>query len=241
MITVKVDPISANKMYLEIEEKIDGSKELVSSQTKKQLMDVAFSKAALKFVKTTNMMARANKSAFHHIYEWGGTGNESSRLFRIIKKSSSGGSASIYYKFNNSSKKAPIDPVLKSPGPTGKYVSVSGIFKRKAEVMESGSPVSFVTSRTIAIAPGGSIVFIPPEKTINIKTPGGPAVAGSFEKHFRQWWTINFPRTLDESGIIQKLEINVARALNVNGAGRQEAKNAIRSTLGRYKVIGSVI
>lgn len=241
MISIKVDPISVSRIYSEIDNKIEGIKELNTVQTKKQLMDVAFSRSALKFVKTTNMLARSDKSSFHHIYEWGGAGNEASRLFRIIKKSGTGGSASIYYKFNNSSKKSPIDPVLSNPGPTGKYVSKSGIFKRKAEVMESGSPVSFMTTRTIAIAPGGSIVFIPPGKTINIKSPGGPGVAGSFEKHYRSWWMTNFPTALDDAGIPKKLEVNVARALNRTGAGRSAARNAINSTLGRYKIIGSVI
>lgn len=241
MISIKVDPISANRVYAEIENKIEGIKQLDTVQTRKQLMDVAFSRSAIKFVKTTNMLARSQKSAFHHIYEWGGTGNEASRLFRIIKKSGSGGSASIYYKFNNSSKKSPIDPVLRNPGPTGKYVTTSGIFKRKAEVMESGSPVSFITTKTIAIAPGGSIVFIPPGKTINIKSPGGKEVAGSFEKHYRGWWMTNFPTALDDAGIPKKLEINVARALSRNNAGVSAARNAINSTLGRYKIIGSVI
>jgi hypothetical protein len=241
MISIKVDPISVNRIYAEIENKIDGVKELTTSQTKQQLMDVAFSKTALKFVKTTNMVARADKAAFHHVYEWGGTGNETSRLFRIIKKGEAGGSASIYYKFNNSNKKAPISPALSNPGPTGKYVTTSGIFKRKAEVMEAGSPVSFITSKTIAIAPGGSVIFIPPGKTINIKSPGGTAVAGSFQKHYRAWWAANFPSALDDSGISKKLEINMARALNKTGAGRTAARNAIKSTLGRYKIIGSVV
>jgi hypothetical protein len=241
MINITVDPISANRMYLEIHNKIDGIKELKSSQTKKQLMDVAFSMAALKFVKRTNLLARANKSSFHHVYEWGGVGAESSRLFRIIKKGEAGGSASIYYKFNNSKKNAPIAPALKTPGSTGRVVSKSGVFKRKAEVMESGSGVSFVTSRTIAIAPGGSLVFIPPGKTINIKNPGGVATSGSFEKHFKQWWSINFPNILDERGVINKIENNVASALKKNGAGRDAAKRAISSTLNRYKIVGSII
>lgn len=241
MISIKVDPLSANRVYAEIENKIEGVKQLDTIQTKKQLMDVAFSRSALKFVKTTNMVARSQKSSFHHVYEWGGTGNEASRLFRIIKKSGSGGSASIYYKFNNSSKQSPIDPVLSNPGPTGKYVSTSGIFKRKAEVMESGSTVSFITSRTIAIAPGGSLVFIPPGKTINIKSPGGKGVAGSFEKHYRGWWMTHFPSALDDAGIPKKLEVNVARALNRTGAGASASRNAINSTLSRYKIVGSVI
>jgi hypothetical protein len=241
MIKMRVDQISANKMYLEIQNKIDGIKELDSSLTKRQLMDVAFSAAAIKFVKRTNMTARSNKAAFHHVYEWGGVGAETSRLFRVLKRNASPGSAEVYYKFLNSRKNAPIAPALKSPGRTGRVVSKSGVFKRKAEVMESGSGVSFVTSRTIAMAPGGSIVFVPPGKTINIKNPGGPATAGSFGRHFRQWWEVNFPHILDEKGIPTKLEKSVAAALQRKGAGKDAARRAISSTLNRYKVIGSVL
>lgn len=241
MISVIVDPASSNRLYLEIENKIEGMKELKSSKTKKMMMDVAFSIAALKFVKRTNLLSRLNKSSFHHVYEWGGTGSEASRLFRVIKRSGSSGSATVYYKFNNSKKMSPISPSLKTPGATGKTVSKSGIFKDKARVMESGSAVSFITSRTIAFESGGSIVFIPPGKTINIKNPGGAGTSGSFEKHFKEWWMTNFPHVLDEKGVIQKLEKNVATALSKNGAGRSAAQKAISTTLGRYKVIGSVV
>lgn len=241
MIRIYVEPTSSSLMFKEIRNKVDGIKELNSAITKKKLMDVAFSKSAMTFVKKTNMLARSNKSMFHHVYEWEGAGQESSRLFRIIKKNGAPGSASIYYKFNNSRRPSPIDPILKVPGNTGKVVSKSGVFKNKASVMESGSPVSFSSSRTIAIPSGNGISFIAPGTTINIKNPGGAGTSGSFEKHFRMWWTTHFSKTLAKEGIPQKLETSVAAALRVKGAGRAAARSAIGRTLGRYKTIGSVI
>jgi hypothetical protein len=241
MIGLKITPTSSNALYAEIDAKIDGIKELLSPATKKQLVDVAFSKAAIDFVKRTNMSARSNKSMFHHVYEWGGTGSESARLFRLLKRNSAPGSASVYYKFNNSRKKSPIDDVLKIPGRTGKVVTKSGVFKNKAAVMEKGSPISFTTSRTIAIPAGNSISFIPPGKNITIKNPGGRSTTGTFEKHFRLWWTTNFPLTLEKANIPLKLEKSLASALTVKGAGRASAKSAISRTLARYKVIGSVV
>ena len=241
MINIRVTESSQKELFMEVKNKIDGVKELTTTETKRLLLDTAFSISAVKFVQKTNMLARSNKDAFHHVYEWGGTGEESNRLFRIIKKSVSGGNASVYYKFNNSRKNAPIADVLTVPGKTGKTVRRSGIFKRKAEVMEKGSPVSFVTSRTIAIPSGGSISFIPPGKTINIKNPGGSGTNGSFRKHFLSWWPTYFPNSLDSKGVPKALEEAVARSLSRRMASRSSVRSAIRSTLGRYKTIGSVI
>lgn len=241
MIDIKITKSSSNELFSEIENKIQGIKELKTTETKKQLMDVAFSLAALKFVKRTNMLARSNKEAFHHVYDWNGVGKESDRLFRIVKRSMSGGSASIYYRFNNSKKPAPIAEQLTVPGKTGKTVTKTGIFKKKAEVMESGKPVSFITNRTIAIPSGEGIAFIPPGKNINIKSPGGTATSGSFDKHFKSWWMINFPVSLEERGVIKNLEVAIARTLNRKRAGSSSAKSTIRTTLGRYKTIGSIV
>jgi hypothetical protein len=241
MISLRITPESTNRLYAEINNKIEGTKELTTVRTKNQLMNTAFSLSSLKFIKQTNAMGRSAKKRLHHVYEWGGVGKESGRLFRLIKKQASGGNASVYYRFNNSKKMSPIARSLKVPGPTGKIVKTSGIFKKKAEVMESGRPVSFITKRHIAFSSGNGIVFIPPGKTISIKSPGGNETTGSFEEHFRTWWMINFPTSLDSAGIPQKLERNIARALNPNNAGKSSARYAIETTLGQYQMIGSVI
>ena len=242
MINITITPSSQAELFAEVNKKIDGMRELTTSYSRKELMDTAFSIAALKFVKTTNMYARSNKNSFHHVYEWQETGRESGRLFRIIKRSGSSGSATIYTKFNNSKKMAPISPILRVPGIDGSYVKRSGVFKEKASVMESGKPVTFITSRTIAFSPNGrSIIFMPPGKTISIKNPGGKSVSGSFSKHFISWWSINFATILDDSGVIINIQKNVARALSKKGAGRSSVKDAILRSTAKYKTVGSII
>lgn len=242
MINIYVSPESSKRLYAEIENKIDGIKELKTVRSKNEIMATEFSMSAMKFVKRTNMLARSVKKSFHHVYEWNGAGQESSRLFRVFKKQEGGGNISIYYKFNNSKKNSPIARELTIPGTSGRRVVKSGIFKRKAEVMESGAEVNFTTSRYIAFSPkSGGIVFIPPGKSINIKNPGGEATTGSFEKHFRSWWLANFGSSMNEAGVFKKLEKNVARALNRKSAGKMAARSAIESTLRPYQTVGSVI
>jgi hypothetical protein len=241
MIKIEVTQSSKNMLYAELQNKVSGIKELSNSQTRDDLMTAAYSISSIKFIKQTNLLARSAKKSFHHVYEWNQVGRESGRLFRIIKRQGGSGSASIYYRFNNSKKRSPISADLRVPGKTGKSVGRSGIFKRKAEVMESGSPVSFTTTRNIAFSPrGGGIVFIPPGKTINIMNPGGPATSGSFQSHFISWWKINFPKSLDSQNITTSLENNVARALSVRGAGASAARAAIRSTLAPHLIAGSI-
>lgn len=241
MINLYISPESQTRMYAEINNKIDGIKELKSSDTKRQILSAAFSISSLKFVRTTNMLARSAKSNFHHVYEWGQVGNESGRLFRIIKKQNSSSSMSIYYKFNNSKKMAPIASELKVPGKTGRVVSKSGIFKNKASVMENGSPVSFVTQRTIAIPSNGQVAFIPAGKNITIRNPGGSSTSGSFETHFRTWWQTNFAKNFDNSGIPKQLESRLASTLSMNNAGRSQARNTISSVLSSATKVGSII
>ena len=239
---MRVSQQSSKRLYAEIDKKVEGIKELKSVRSKNEIMSAEYSMSAINFVKKTNLLAKSIKKSFHHVYEWNGVGSESSRLFRIIKRQESGGSISIYYKFNNSRKKAPIAQALKTPGTRGRIVTRSGIFKRKAEVMENGQEVSFTTSRYIAFSPkSGGIVFVPPGKTISIRNPGGESTTGSFEKHFRSWWTVNFGNALDSKGVFKKLEKNVARALTKKNAGRSSVVNAVKTTLGPYQITGSVI
>lgn len=243
MIKFLVTPTSSQKLYVEMQNKVTGMKELKSVRSKNEIISAEYSMSAIKFVKSTNLLARSAKKSFHHVYEWGGAGNEPSRLFRIVKKQEGAGNISIYYKFNNSKKRSPIAKALTTPGTSGKRVTKSGVFKRKAEIMENGQQVSFTTSRYIAFSPKKSkgIVFVPPGKTINIKNPGGKKTTGSFEKHFRVWWKVNFGKSLTAAGVYKKLEKNVAMALSKRGASKNEAAAAVRSTLKKYQIVGSVI
>lgn len=240
MINLKITEESQKKLYDEMQNKINGSKELTSSKTRQELTNAIFSVSSIKFIKTTNLRARSAASSFHHVYEWNKVGQESGRLFRLLKTNNSYG-ASIYYKFINSKKVVPLPKEISRPGNTGKKVGKSKIFKRKAEVMESGKPVQFITRKTIVFSDKGRLVFIPPGKTVNILNPGGKQTNNSFSKHFMTWWMTMPAQIAEETGIFKSLENSVARALDVTYAGPQQASLAISKTLNSYEVVGSVI
>lgn len=241
MISVKITSDSQRRLYAEIQNKINGSKELTSLKTRSEILDATFALSSVEFVKTTNLRARSFSSSFHHVYEWGQVGRESGRLFRVFhtKRSSS---SSVYYKFNNSRKVVPVSQSLKTPGPTGKYVKRSKIFKNKAEVMESGKPVSFTTAKTIVFpSSDGSLRFVPPGRNILIKSPGGEETTGAFSKHFISWWMTKPQEILQKNGVYLNLQNSVARSLNVTGAGRSAASSAVSRTLRGYSIVGSAI
>jgi hypothetical protein len=241
MINVRITEASAKSLYVEIGKKIQGSQELISVATQNRVMDVAYSKAAVKFLRDTHLLAMSNKKSLHHVYEWGQTGKETGRLYRLIKRRQSGGSAIVYYKFINSKKKSPIHPNLKVPGPTGKVVTKSSVFKKKAAVMESGMATRFVTRKAQPVPVGRGVQFVPRGYKVYNNNPGGAAVVGSFEKQFRSWWMMHFPTILENSGVISKLEKDVAKALSRRGAGKGAAKAAIAKSLSRRKIIGSIV
>lgn len=240
MINLKITTDSQSKLYREVQNKISGAKEATSLKTRSELLDAVFSLSSLEFVKTTNMRARSFPASFHHVYEWGQVGRESGRLFRIMhaKRSTS---SSVYYKFNNSKRVVPISSELKTPGNTGKFVKKSSIFKRKAEVMESGQPTSFTSSKTIVFSNNGSLVFVPPGKNITIKSPGGEETSGAFSKHFLSWWMTKPQEVAIKNNVYGKMSNSIAQSLNITGAGRSASSAAISRVLRSYSLIGSVV
>jgi hypothetical protein len=241
MISIRVSESSRNRLYLELKNKKEGMQEAISPISKKEILDAVFSISALDFVKFTHMRARSFRKMLHHVYEWDMVGNESGRLYRIIKANQSAGSISVYYTFNNSKKVVPISSELKTPGKSGKSVRKSTIFKRKADVMESGKPVSFITRKTIVFSDRGRLVFVPKNKKISILNPGGKETKSGFSQHFFSWWSMKPEYVADKSGIFSSLEKSISKSLSVKGAGRAAARNAIRKTTSVYTTVGDVL
>lgn len=121
-----------------------------------------------------DMRARQTPTAYHHVYEFNKVGDPSSRLFSANINSTPDGTAMITYSFTQA----------KEPNKDG-YP-----FPEKASVMESGETITITPKQgkylKYQLKDG---TFVTSEKSI-VENPGGPEVAGSFEKTF-SWFMAN--------------------------------------------------
>lgn len=130
--------------------------------------------------------AASNPKRLHHVYEWGLVGAPNGRLWRLKRLSSKGGAFKIGYGFVQSRRMAPIAESLKTPGPSGKYVKKSGVFKNKAFVMEMGIPVinKPKTGRYIAFQANNARGIAFSNRPVRIAYPGGVATKFAFARSF---------------------------------------------------------
>jgi hypothetical protein len=130
--------------------------------------------------------ARSNPQALHHVYEWYRTGSPDARLFDIRYTVSNVG-LSFYSSFRQSN-------TIKN----GSSVP----FYNKAQIMESGVPVTIVPKRSsvLAFEEDGETIFT--RKPINVDNPGGSAVQNSFENTVNLFFTRYFSQAfLRTSGL----------------------------------------
>ena len=135
--------------------------------------------------------ARMNPEALHHVYEWDQTGSSSARLFEVNVVP-----MQTIIKFNiRFLPSSSISPTSDTP------------FKNKAEIMENGIDITIEPKKSemLVFEDGGETVFT--KKQITISDPGGPQVAGSFERVINDFFT-NYLTVglLKSSGILDGLE-----------------------------------
>ncbi len=156
--------------------------------------------------------ARQTPPAYHHVYEFGKTGESSARLFTAVVGNSPDGSATITYSFTPA----------KDPNPDG-YP-----FPNKAEVMENGETIVVTPKRSkylkFEINDGQ---FVSLEKAV-IRNPGGTEVKGSFQSTFQTFMAGQGNTLLQRLGYFQKIEqalINRRRMMipRINSGATQDA------------------
>jgi hypothetical protein len=163
MINVKIDAMQVNKTLNNIIEYSDGFLKGIDMKKIEFNNEVAnFTSAALG--KYIDAQARMNPLKLHHVYEWGKSGNQASRLFEFDTMVSG---RTIHF--------------------TGKFLpskSVSNTsnepFVNKANIMENSIQVVIEpkNSDVLAFENNGETVFT--TNAIYIDHPGGDEVAGSF-------------------------------------------------------------
>jgi len=224
-----------DKVYKEIDNKILGTKEITSPSSKNQIAKAIFTITAKRFVKDFAMASKANPKKYFHVYEWGANGNSAQKLYTIRKERITAGNLIVKFDYKKSKKFVPISPKLRAS--KGKRsVSSNKIFANKAEVMESGKPVTFSTKKYIVFfsKSDNKIHFLPPETVVHIMNPGGRATTGSFQKFAASWYRTKMKPTIYSSRLISDIEKSVTRSLNAKGAGKNAAREAIRVVTEKY-------
>jgi len=208
---------------------------LPSNKNMNNVTRAAGSIAAKSLVKDFNSIAKTDKKRYHHIYEWDKTGVDSARLFSVLKSGASSNNITLSINFKKSKVKVPIPKRLQRPGPNGKTVTRTTVFKNKAEAMESNRPLSFVAKRNIAYTTTGrDIVFKRRGTLVTIRRPGGDATTGAVEKFTRKWEKSMLRPAIINSGIFDKLSKDIAKTMSKDGFSSSEITRCITSVCEKY-------
>jgi hypothetical protein len=136
-------------------------------------------------------MARSDREALHHVYEWYQEGSPAARLFDFSYSASKGGlSLNGTFRQSNSASRDASKP-----------------FYDKARIMELGIPVSITPSGGGALRfnVGGEEVFT--KNSVRVNNPGGDEVQGSFQRVFDNFMKNYFKQSfLKASGLYDYLK-----------------------------------
>jgi len=224
--TVKLE-VDTKQLVNSMYDLSEGLQELTKPTVLSQVARSIFSLTAERFMIDVDNYARRNPKRMHHVYEWGGIGNPTQRLFVLERSRIIYGDLVISSNFLSSKMPVPINPELLKPGRTGKIVSSRSIFRNKAEVMESGTPVSFQAKRVLAFMGNNGIAFIAPGTQINILHPGGIQTKNAFAEYMLDWYTNKSNVVIDSSGYYDRLANDVSIALSSNKSSAAVVKNAV--------------
>jgi hypothetical protein len=219
--------INKDVFISQILEKVSAIEELLSPTVLQEVAKGAFTILGERFVVAVDREAVRNPKKLHHIYEWGKIGNPSGRLFVIERAGILGGTLIINTSFLPSRLPVPVPKELKTPGPTGKFVSSKNIFKYKAEVMEKGFPISFDTKKIITFLGSEGQVFVPPGKTITIMNPGGIQTKNAFRDFMVMWYTEHSNTIMDASGFYEKIAHDTALVVSSAGGNKTAVKSVV--------------
>lgn len=205
-----------------------GLKELTSPTVLTEIARATFSITGERFMVDVNNYAKRNPKKMHHVYEWGGVGDSTKKLFVLKRDRILYGELIVSANFLPSRMPVPINPELLTPGRTGKSVSRQSIFRNKAEVMEIGNPVSFEAKRILAFMGNNGIAFIAPGTQIKILHPGGVQTKNAFTQYMTDWYYSRGNVVMDSSGYYDRLANDVSNALNLKGSSVSNVRAAVR-------------
>lgn len=213
-----------------LNDKVLSVEEIASPRTKTQVAKAVFTITSKRMIIDFSKRANISPQKYSHMFEWESNGEPEKKLFLVRRERVLNGMMTIGIKYKKSSKFVPIPPQLLSPGSTGKSVRSRNVFANKAQVMESGRPVSFTTKGYIAFLSkdSGGIKFLPPRTNVIIRNPGGKAATGSFESFVETWYATKVDTVVRQSGLFQNMGRAVARTMNETNVSAPAVREAIR-------------
>jgi hypothetical protein len=160
----------------------------LSNEEKLRIQEYGLRHISKYFESYVDHLARVNPNRYHHIYEPGQSGDPRSRLFKS-SISSDKNKAMLQYDFISS----------RVPGESGQ------VFKSKALIMESGTPVTITPKRakSLVFEVDGELVF---SKQSYVANPGGVEVQNSFTETFNMFMTSRANEVLVELGFYERIE-----------------------------------
>lgn len=222
-----------DKLYKELERKVLGVEEVISPASRNQIAKAIFTITSKRFIKDFSMASKADAHKYFHMYEDGYVGSIPKKLYTIKRANVVGGNLTISFGYKKASQPNRIPLALRSR--KGRSVTAKSIFYNRAEVMESGKPISFTTKKYIAfLSKTGDIQFLPPQYVVNIMNPGGKKTTGAFEKFTTAWYSKQTKTLLKSSRLLSDIQASVAKALSQKGGGPINVKEAIRVTSEKY-------
>jgi hypothetical protein len=227
-----IDPV-----FEQLTNTLAGVEQLVSNNAKTQIAQAVFTITSRQFVKDFRIASLGDPKKYFHMYEWEKNGNNDKKLFTVKRDRVINGDLRISLNFKRSTTPVPIPSKLKIPNAkTGKSVTKKTIFANKAEVMESGKPVTFTTKQYIVFISNkdNEMHFIPPKNLVRILNPGGRATTGAFDRFATKWYAEKVDSVIQSSGLVQNLGNAVAKSLNVKNGGIPQAREAIKTVTQKY-------
>ena len=144
-------------------------KKAASKQTRERISRKTYSIIKETVYSRVDARARANEAAFHHLYEWGRSGDDNARLFKLVSSKRGTAAFTMSYEFLPS----------KSPVPNSGHVFVD-----KARVMEEGQPVVIEPKDADALVFDVDGRTVATRGPIVVDSPGGPATTGTLRSEF---------------------------------------------------------
>lgn len=151
--------------------------------------------------------ARASRKSFHHVYEWGQTGNKEARLFKLNKMKQDGLSFKLNYELLDSKSFVP------SENSNHRHV-----FIKKASVMELGKTVVITPrkSERLVFNIDGDTIFMPKGQSVTVNKPGGAATKNSFLSSYKYFFTSQLVNlSIKKSGFQRLFNSAMSKALEV--------------------------